>query len=165
MSEKESRMHEEIAEGERWLAGQETPRPSLEAVERAKAAARKELVHMRASGGRGMFRLWHGVVAAAASIALAVGIGWYGVRTHEPDRQTLVVADTEPVIEVMDTATGEETTQLAYFEDDLSELEEWSSEESWDAGGASLFEAMNDALNEKADGSGERNGATRKKES
>ncbi|RIK67702.1 MAG: hypothetical protein DCC65_06140 [Planctomycetota bacterium] len=145
MSEPDNRLHDEIAEGERWLAAQPTPGPAPEAVERAKAAARRELMRTSAEPARAQVRPWHGVLAAAASLALAVGVGWYVVRTHEPPASTLAGGDAEPTLDTI-AAAAADTTQLALFDDDLTELEDWSAEESWSAGGASLYEAMREAL-------------------
>lgn len=164
MSQPDRRLNEEIAEAERWLAAQPTPGPSREAVEQAKSAARLELMRTSAQPARGRIRPWHGVLAAAASLALAVSVGWYVVRTQEPAAPALAADDAGSALDAIADAAAADTTQLALFDDDLSELEDWSSQESWSEGGASLFEAMHEALAAEGE-SGPAGNGTRKTQS
>lgn len=158
MNEQNRETLEELDRNERWLAGFSTPGPSAESIRRAKAAASDAFSRLDVEQARPSPKPWHGVLAAAATIALAVGIGWYGTRLDAPGPARMTLADAESILPGLTGESDEGAVQLAYFDENLSELEAWSTDESWDASGASLFEAMNDVLAGNGESAGGANG-------
>ncbi|HKQ47121.1 MAG TPA: hypothetical protein VJZ71_03505 [Phycisphaerae bacterium] len=143
MNEQERQLGE-IEANEAWLARFVTPAPSAEAVARAKQAARRELARMHGGAGARSWKAWHGTLAAAAALALCVTVGWYAMR-HQPAMTSMMMAeaDVQPLWPEM---TQQQTTVLVAMDDEISDLEEWSSDESWSAGGADLYYALEEAL-------------------
>lgn len=140
----QDRQLEEIEANEAWLARLVTPAPSAEAVARAKQAARRELARQRGGYGVRSWKPWHGALAAAAALALCVTVGWYAM-TLQPATTPMMMAeaDVQPLWPEM---TQQQTTVLVAIDDEISDLEEWSSDESWSAGGADLYYALEEAL-------------------
>jgi hypothetical protein len=56
-------------------------------------------------------------------------------------------ADVQPL---WPETTQQQTTVLVALDDEISDLEEWSSDDSWSAGGADLYYALEDALDAEA---------------
>ena len=157
MSEMDPRMNDEIAAGERWLSGFPDPSPSPEASERTKRAVQDELTRLRtARSAARHWTAWRGVLAAAASIALAVTIGWYSFETHQ--RSTTAAAKMEPLT-VWSTETQEEVTRFAGMDESLSDLEAWSADQAWAANGASMYDALEGVLGDEAKKGGDDTGA------
>lgn len=143
------KLENEIATGERWLATFETAPPSTASVERVKRAVRAELGGARPGFRTGRWAVWHGVLAAAAAIALAVTVAWHSVRSDVQSARSIAGRWDIPT---WSTETAQEAVVLADLDQELSELEAWSVEEAWDWGGSALYEAMERALNETPDG-------------
>jgi len=157
MSEDNRKLELEIAAGERWLEGIRTPLPSAELLKRTKLAVRSEVAKMQweSSGRRRWFR-WTGVAAAAAVLLAGVGLGWYATKT--PDSTTIAFDPESPLATWLADA-NDELTRFASIEDGLADLEEWSANERWTADGASMYDAMNEALRGETDGADEQKGA------
>ena len=141
-------MHEEIADHEKWLAIYSTPAPSDSAVARAKSAAREAMLASRVRSPRTAWRVWQGVAASAAIIALAVFVGYRAVQTTPS--APMAVAERDPIPSLPE-ASREGTTRVTDFDDDLTDLETWSAQANWGMSGASLFELMDEALNDDTD--------------
>lgn len=157
--DEQDRQLEEIEAQEAWLAGFKTPGPSAEAVNRAKLAARRELALQHGASTARAWKAWHGVLGAAAAIALCVMVGWYAIdRQATTISQVIAENDVQPQ---WPESTQKETTLLAAMDDDLSDLENWSSEESWGTGGADLYYALQDALQDDSTSQPTRNNATK----
>lgn len=148
MNEQERQMHEEIADHEKWLAVYSTPAPSASAVARAKSAAREAMLASRVRRPRTAWRVWQGVAASAAIIALAVFVGYRAVQTTPS--APLAVAERDPIPSLPE-ASREGTTRVTDFDDDLTDLETWSAQANWGMSGASLFELMDEALDDDTD--------------
>jgi len=139
-------MLNEIERDERWLAGFETPEPDAAAMDRLRRAVDGELARSRGRRDAG-WQAWHGVLAAAAAIALAVGVAWQtrwfdGSAAEGPTTSALVEA-----IPTNDFFPAEEATEaISEMEDDLSSLEAWSASMGWEVDGADLYEAMNEGM-------------------
>jgi hypothetical protein len=146
MMEDERIMYREIQEGECWLAGFATPSPSPESVARVKQELRAELAR-RAGTPIRSWAVWHGVLAAAAALAFAVTIGWHSSRHSASVSVALADAETESS---WWTETHREAVVLTDLEEDLAELEAWSTEESWNVSGAALYETIHNALEDAA---------------
>ncbi len=139
MSDFGDKLREEIADGEHWLAGFEMPEPSRESVERVKGAVLAELGKVGADVPADRWTRWHGVAAAAASIALAVGVGWYSARHNQSAID--VLAQDEPASAWSDE-TWQDAVALGDLDDELADLESWTSEDAWDVDGVMLYEAL-----------------------
>jgi hypothetical protein len=145
MNEIDSKMKEEIAAGEQWLAGFSAPSPSPAALERTRQAVQGELLRMQSGRlAAPRWAAWHGAFAAAAAIALAVTIGWYSFETAQPSGNT-GTARTDSLL-AWSADAQEEVTRFASLDEGLSDLEEWSAEQPWAANGASLYEAIEGTL-------------------
>lgn len=140
----QDRQLEEIETNEAWLARFATPAPSAEAVARAKQASRREVGRNHGTSAVRSWKAWHGAVAAAAALALCVTVGWYAMR-HQPETTPMMVAEAD-VQPLWPETTQQQTTVLVAMDDEISDLEEWSSDESWSAGGADLYYALEEAL-------------------
>lgn len=145
---KQDRQLDEIEANEAWLTGFATPAPSAEAVARAKQAARRELVRQRGESGVRSWKAWHGALAAAAALALCVAVGWYAM-TLQPAKTPMIVAEAD-VQPLWSETTQQQTTVLVAMDDEISDLEEWSSDESWSTGGADLYYVLEEALDADA---------------
>lgn len=157
MTEQDRKMHEEIADHEKWLAVYSTPAPSASAVARAKSAAREAMLSSRARRPRGAWRVWQGVAASAAIIALAVFVGYRAVQTTPS--APMAVAERDPIPSLPE-ASREGTTRVTDFDDDLTDLETWSAQANWGMSGASLFELMDEALDDETDRAPGENGSS-----
>lgn len=158
MTDQERRMHEEIAEHEKWLAVYSTPAPSPSAVERAKAVAREAMNSERGGSSLRAWKVWQGVTAAAAAIALCVFVGTLTKSKSPTDISQFAERDPIPVLPIL---SREETESATVFDDDLSELEAWSAQANWGMSGASLYELMDEALEQDSNTSpGDSNGSS-----
>ena len=146
MADQDCKQLDEIAENERWLAVYSTPAPSADSVERAKAAAR-DAARSEAGRQRRTWRIWHGVSGAAAAIALCVLVGGRARQVTKQGDTQLGQADPMPVLPEQ---SYESITRISTFDEELSELEDWSAQASWSVSGASLFEIMDEALDEES---------------
>ncbi len=155
----QDRQIEEIEVHEAWLAGFKSPAPSAEAVTRAKQAARREAARMLGTISTRSWKSWQGVLGAAAAIALCVTVGWFAVDRTVPT-QPLAAVEAE-VQQLLPESARQETVQLASMDDDMTDLEEWSSEQRWSAGGASMYHALEDALNDDSSSEPVRGGTTK----
>ncbi len=149
MSELDANVNDEIADGERWLAGFQTPEPSRECVQRVKAAVRSEVGRAGPRDAAGRWVWWHGALSAAASIALAVTVGWHSTRHHCSVPAGLAQGD---AMSAWSDETWQDAVALGDLEDELSDLETWTSDDAWDADGAVLYEALDGVLQEVVDG-------------
>ena len=145
----ENQTMQAIRDGEDWLSGFGTPGPSAAAIERAKLAARGEL--SRRGSGRTVRRwaAWHGVLAAAASIALAVTVGWYSTHVFDSPVGGVAVADLVPAWS--DDVT-EEFARYDALDEELSEFETWVKDENWALSGSSLYDTLEGAWENTANG-------------
>jgi hypothetical protein len=157
MSEFDRQMQDEIAADERWLATFDTPPPSAETIDRLQQVMHDELELKRRRSLTGQRASWHGVLAAAAAIALAVTIGWHSTRRHtsEPYSPSQNEFASSWLAERQQDALA-----MSDLDDQLSELEAWSVEETWGLGGASLFGALEEALDDLPDESPAETGAS-----
>jgi anti-sigma-K factor RskA len=119
MSASDEKLIEEIEEGQLWLSQFDTPLPSAAAMARAKQAIRHE-IHGPASTHptlklRHGWRPWHGALASAASIALAVLVGYSRTNSHRPEITVAPVATT--------TITESDLITYTTLDSELSELE------------------------------------------
>lgn len=153
MADHDRKMLDEIAEDERWLAVYSTPAPSSVSVERAKAAAR-EAARLLISGQTGRtWRVWQGIAGVAAAIALCVFVGWRASQDTNQGETQLAMLDPMPVLPEQ---SYESITRISTFDEELSDLEDWSVQASWGVSGASLFEIMDEAMDEESlDAAGE----------
>jgi hypothetical protein len=135
MSRSEVDLIDEVEEGERWLRQFDTPLPSAAAMARVKQEILREMhggaaaSHSPASHWH--WRPWHGVLASAASIALAVLVG----SSQMPVRtQNNAASNRVPV------ATASSDANLSTYttmDSELSELESTNLErgslvDAWD---------------------------------
>lgn len=152
MSTSDRKTEVEIATGEQWLRAFEAPGPSRASVGRLRRTVRAEL-------GRGSARFswtpWHGVLAAAASIALAVGVGWDAARQHDVASKPAAALALDPSWPV---ETWQDAVAMTDLENGLIELEAWSSEEAWNLDGTTLYEVLEDALEETLEAHDEESG-------
>lgn len=142
MKPSEEKMLNEIAAREQWLASCETPGPSPAAVARVKEAMRREL-QTGATSAKRPWRPWHGALASAAAIALCATVVWQSGQAPSTIEVASVDEDHAWV-----APSNAKTTVIATFESDLDQLETSSDEDSWALSGASMYEAMEDALDE-----------------
>ena len=149
MNEFERKMHDEIAEGEKWLSTFSTPRPSAGAIERTKQAIRAELARPQlVRFASKHWAAWHGAVGAAAMVVLAVTIGWFSFEIYV--KPPLAVPTTTDSLPVWVPETPDEATRFAGLDDGLSDLEEWSADQPWAVNGASLYDTLEGVLGEDA---------------
>ncbi|QDV91908.1 hypothetical protein RAS2_30160 [Phycisphaerae bacterium RAS2] len=116
-------LEREIAESERWLRQIETPSPSPKAIANLKEVLTAEMGSDRVGGRAAPMRRfsgWHGSLAAAAALLLAVGIGWYSFSGH--GRSALATAETgEPI--PLSADASEQLSRYSDWERELSALE------------------------------------------
>lgn len=107
---------------EEWLAGKTDPLPYEAALRRVRDAVRRELGvarHLRlrwSSAGSPAF----GALAAAATILLAVGVGWWASSLMRPAEGLTALDDLATALE---TGQNDSDLQIALLEDDLDDLE------------------------------------------
>jgi hypothetical protein len=130
----------EIEELEQQLNAVPRPMAARDAMERTKLAIRAELHAMHGTGHVPRGRAWQGAVAAAAMIALAVGVGWNSLR-----QETRLAAEGADAIALWSEPTHEQVVQLASLNDQMTKLESWSAEESWNVNGATLYSVFEEA--------------------
>lgn len=148
MNEDDRLRRVEIDEGERFLAGFPTASPSPSAVAHIKLAIRAELARGIQPPTRS-WATWHGVLAAAAALAIAVTVGWLSARQHGP--ASLVATDAEPESSWL-ADTNREAVALTDLEKQLSALEAWSEDNAWDVSGTALYETLHNALDDAPKG-------------
>lgn len=152
---------DEILEGERWLAGIATPTPSARALTSTKAAMGAEFVRLgRRSGGVVRWRAWHGVIAAAACLALCVLAGW---RLNRPSDRLNPVEVAKRVV-TWPTEAESQLIALGNIDEALSAIEEAVPADSdYVMDGASLYDVLSEAVNgddtNQSSGSSNRNPA------
>lgn len=119
--------------GEAWLGQFEAPAPTPQVVARVKAAVREAL----ASEGSGVVYRWLGALAAAAMIALAVGVGWMVVvMSPRPASGPATVAIADEFEKTWRAISADE--ELSDLRTDLTwiqtELDSWQGRASvdWD---------------------------------
>ena len=147
MSDPNIRQLQEIEANERWLAQMPEVRASDEALEAVKLAVRRELAAHTLQAPRRSWRAWTGSLAAAAAVALATTIGWRSLRV-EPT----LPASHEVITSLPSTGS---TTQIVMLDEQLETLEAWSVDDSWQTGGADLYEAFKEVMD---DDTGRQNG-------
>ncbi len=138
---------DEITRGEAWLAGFKTPEASGELIERIKRATREQLARPAVLPRLFALRPWHGSLAAAAMLALCVGVAWYS-RSQTPigpgpmtDSGSIAVAPVPDEVEaIFYTFEG--------VEQGLSELDELAYDDAWSLDGVSLYSALDEAFSE-----------------
>ena len=157
MSGLDRQQQDEIAAGERWLTRFETSGPSGEGVERLKRAIRDELSVEKARSRGGRWVTWHGVLGAAAALLAAVTIAWYSGVEHGT---RLRLAASNGATSQWPIETQQDAVVLTDFDNELSELEAWSSDESWELGGTFLYEALEGVLEGASNGSPADTGAS-----
>ncbi|MFH1418598.1 MAG: hypothetical protein ABII12_09985 [Planctomycetota bacterium] len=147
MSEFDPKLEQEVAAGERWLAGFSTPGPSPEAMERVRLSVRREL--RRTAQRVGRWQTWHGVLAAAASIALAVTVGWYSSTLYET---SAYLARADEVLAEWTDETAEQVVRFASLDQGLSELESWSASQDWSIDDAAMYEVLEEVSEDAGNG-------------
>ncbi len=136
----------EIAEAERWLSRQTPPRVSEDLVPRIQRRVREELTKVHAGdAGSTRWRAWHGAIAAAAALALSVGVGWYSLRFESSEPIRLADSGDSAAIEREVAAF---LSALPEADADLVELEELTFGDAWAFDGASLYDAFEQAFAE-----------------
>ncbi|MCA9256662.1 MAG: hypothetical protein KDA33_13530 [Phycisphaerales bacterium] len=141
MEDKNFDMLREIEESERWLAGFESPAPSVEAMAGLKRAVRDELAARRGRQFAMKWRAWHGALAAAAMLVISVGVVRYAT-VHTAPSSFVSVQDALALLpDVPDVETSIEVSTL-------DELGEMSIGESWALSGSSMYETFEDALSD-----------------
>lgn len=147
MSDWNENQMNEIAEAERWLSRQTTPRLSDDLVPRIQRAVREELAQVRpGDAGVPRWRTWHGAIAAAAALALSVGFGWYSLRFELSEPIQLAESGDSAAIEREVAAF---LSALPEADADLVELEELTFGDAWAFDGASLYDAFEQAFSEE----------------
>ncbi|MEK6644923.1 MAG: hypothetical protein AABZ08_13555 [Planctomycetota bacterium] len=162
MSEGNRENLNEIERDERWLAGVKTLAPTAESVARAKRAIRAELsATIRPTGIR--WRSSSGLIAAAACIAFAVYVGWNAIQTTPSNVTTPQIAQntapkmndqpTQPKniednVAVTESDSDSSVAMTTQIDENLSTLEEWSKESTWDLTGSSLSAALDEIYSE-----------------
>ncbi len=154
----QDRQLEEIEANEAWLVGFKTPAPSTEALTRAKEGAHRELARLHGASPARSWKAWQGALSAAAAIALCVTVGWYAISRQPTESLTIADADVQPM---WPETTQQETTILAAMDDEIADLEDWSSEASWNSGGADMFHALEEALQDDSTSQPSRGGAAK----
>lgn len=148
----DNKLLDEIAEGERWLAGHAPPAVSDETLDRIRRAARAELARTHPCV-RG-WAAWQGAAASAAAILLAVTVGWFSTQTP-----------TAPAWDLGDLAFAEENgSSIETFDAidaDVASLETVDEDDRWAVSGAALYDALDSALSESASGDLNNTGAMR----
>jgi hypothetical protein len=142
MSEFDRKLHEDIAAGEAWLSGFDTSPPDAEAISRFKAVVRAELGAARPRRLR--LKHWHGALAAAAMILLAVVVGWQSYdRYADGAGPRLRVAEViyEPIIPFPEES---DSISIVYGEltEETDDLGDWSLSD-----GGGLFAVLEDIDN------------------
>lgn len=147
--ETENNMMAEIAENERWLAQFEAPPPRDGLLDEIKLATRAALARDDQTLTMPVWwqRPWHGAVAAAAMVAICVGVVRYaptienqGIGSNHVDKQVTKIA----FLPLIDWKSLPSTT--SFDDEPLDELEEWEFGDSWALSGASMYEAFEAAL-------------------
>jgi len=157
MSGLDRQQQDEIVAGERWLKRFETSGPSREGIERLNLAIRDELAVGAARPCGRRWATWYGVLGAAAALLAAVTIGWHSGREHGTH---LRMAAGDGAASQWSIETQQDAVVLTDLDNDLSELEAWSSDESWELGGTSLYEAFEGVLEGASNGSPADGGAS-----
>lgn len=142
MSGFEPRLHDEIAEAERWLDGFAAPRFPAELANRTKAAVRSELAARASNQGR-RWNARYGAMAAAAMIALALLTGYYSTKSTTGPLASVEPADAEPALVVLESIVND-----GLATDTLDDFVDWSAEESYVLSGASLLDALESIVSE-----------------
>lgn len=152
----------EIVENERWLARFDDPSLSDETLSRIKGAIRSELADAHATTTRVSWwaRPWHGAVAAAAMLAISVGVVQYATSldygSNQP-RLALVSSDSDDVQPITEWKSLPTTIELD--DSGLEELSEWELGDSWALSGASMYEAFEEAFDDEDGAAVEEQGA------
>jgi len=142
---------EEIAAGERWLAGFETPEQSEASLGKVKQAIREELACRQVEGAPERRPAWHGVLAAAAAIGLCVTVGWYSTHVEWPATDSTWPAVASGDIRDAEADAFEQSIEaLATTDEGLAGLEVMTSDSAWTLSGAALYEALEDAVSDDA---------------
>lgn len=150
------KMLDEIKEGEHWLATIADAPPPRNHIERIKRAVHAELGHTRANATGQRWAVWHGALASAAAIALAVTVGWLSSVTLVSPTGN-IVAET---VTTWPDETEQEVVTLAYLDEGLSDLETWTEEQAWDVDGTTMYEAFEEALEDTSNGTASETGAS-----
>jgi hypothetical protein len=143
---------DELEESERWLAGFPAPDVPIPVVQRCRDAVRREAIDSRGHAAGRVLRAWHGGLAAAAMMALAVGVAWYAVVSSSAPPVFITITGQPPAAAESDP----DSIAFAAMDETLADLESWSQDSEWDAEGASLTEAFDEAFRDSA---APRNGA------
>jgi len=158
MSELDQNRIDDIEQGERWLATLATPAPSADCQARVRQAVHAELRRRQSCTTQQRWSPTTGIFAAAAAIALAVGVGWYAKQSMPPDSAAPQIAARSPSPSYKDTgiaisvdtggvaeADGEPSLAMSsQLDDNLKTLEEWSKDSTWDLTGSSLSAALDE---------------------
>jgi len=142
-------MLSEIERHERWLAGFSTPPASPALINRLNLEIARALPCSSHPERRFRFRFWHGLVAAAACLAIAAWLAKSPVITR-PTETGLQLADGDDLPGAEETE--QQTASLVELDDNLTNLESWSRESPWDLEGDSLAEAIDAVYDDAANG-------------
>lgn len=151
MADFEKQLIEEIERNEIWLARFETPEASPALVTRIKGAVRQELARQSARRRILDLRPWQSVFAAAAMLAICVGIAWYS-SSYSP-RTVGPLADA-PVAENVPEEVDALFSTFADSDSDLTELDDLAYDEAWSLDGVSLYSAWDEAFTDDSGQSG-----------
>lgn len=145
--ETENNLMAEIAENERWLAQYEAPTPRDGLLDEIKASVRSELSGADEIGRMPSWwqRPWHGAVAAAAMVAICVGVVRYAqtldLSAGDPSNKRVTAIASLPLVEWKSLPAATE------FDDEpLDELEDFDFGDSWALSGASMYETFEAAF-------------------
>lgn len=148
----DSQTRQEIAAGERWLAGFDTPGPDDASLDAIKRAVREELASQQGESLRKQRPAWHGALAAAAAMGLCVTAGWYSVHSGWSSAGS-------PGAPWQELANGPDAAADAFeqsiealvsMDEGLAGLEVMTSDSAWALSGTALYEALEEAVSDDA---------------
>lgn len=163
MNDSDRKMLREIDESEAWLARFEVPVSFSRRLDEVKLAVRNEIAAGVASqqvesAWLNRLRPWHGSLAAAAMLAICVGVAYFSTGSAPSADQAIVLADRDSAIEA---EMGALVKALSPSEDQLYDLEELAGTDAWAIDDVSFYRAFEDAFGDwpESDGATDRTGA------
>ncbi len=161
--ETENNLMAEIAENERWLAQYEAPAPRDRLVDEIKASMRTELniADDVARTPSWWQRPWHGAVAAAAMVAICVGVVRYAQTLDlnagggSLDNGNVLLADAGNSDQTPLSDWKALPSATDFDDEPLDELEDFDFGDSWALSGASMYETFEAAFVDDAESAGE----------
>ncbi|MBX3393904.1 MAG: hypothetical protein KF841_00910 [Phycisphaerae bacterium] len=163
MNESDRKLLMEIDESEAWLSRFEVPLSFSHRLEEVKRAVRSELAAADASrrlesAWLNRLRPWHGSMAAAAVLAICVGVAYFSSAFSPSTDDAILLADRDAAIEA---EMGALVKVLSASGDRLSDLEELAGTDAWAIDDVSFYRAFEEAFGDwpESDGATDRTGA------